>query len=280
MQAPCYVGNLLWGGRVLGRGRLYLTSAAIVALVVGLAPSTLANETKTYIYDARGRLVKVDHGTTGPNANIRSAYQYDNAGNRTNASTGTATAAITLGSLPNGTVGTAYSATISASGGTNEYTFAKTAGTLPTGLALSSAGALTGTPTNGATYNFTIQAKDDAGNTGSRAYSLVISTAPNQPPVTTSDTIGVMCNSHTTLNVTSNDTDPEGNYPLTVTAVTFTSNPVGAEATIASASTLNIYGGIGPGTSTATYTVEDSLGASSTGTLTINTTGTRFTCVL
>ncbi len=51
-------------------------------------------------------------------------------------------------SLPNWTVNQpGYSQTITATGGTGSVTFAVTAGTLPTGLTLSSAGALAGTPT-------------------------------------------------------------------------------------------------------------------------------------
>lgn len=48
-----------------------------------LAPA-LAQETITYTYDARGRLVQADHGTTGPDAGIVSNYTYDKANNRTN----------------------------------------------------------------------------------------------------------------------------------------------------------------------------------------------------
>ena len=81
--------------------------------------------------------------------------------------------------LPNGTVGSAYSQTISASGGTAPYTYAVTAGALPPGLTLSTAGALTGTPTVPATYNFTVTATDNNGCTGSLAYQLVIDTCPS-----------------------------------------------------------------------------------------------------
>src|SRR5579863_4631531 len=45
---------------------------------------------------------------------------------------------ITTSSLPNGQVGTAYSASLAASGGTAPYTWSLTAGTLPAGLSLSS----------------------------------------------------------------------------------------------------------------------------------------------
>ncbi len=55
---------------------------------------------------------------------------------------------ITTNSLPNGHVGTAYDATLSAGGGTRPYTWALTSGTLPAGLSLNTAsGEITGTPT-------------------------------------------------------------------------------------------------------------------------------------
>ena len=79
--------------------------------------------------------------------------------------------------LPNGIVGTAYSQMITASGGTGPYTFAVTTGTLPAGLTLSSAGLLSGTPTAAGTSNFTVEATDANGCTGSLAYSLVIDPA-------------------------------------------------------------------------------------------------------
>ena len=58
-----------------------------------------------------------------------------------------ATPKITTSSLPAGTVGTAYSATLAGSGGITPYTWTISAGTLPAGLSLSTAGVLSGTPT-------------------------------------------------------------------------------------------------------------------------------------
>ncbi len=77
-------------------------------------------------------------------------------------------------SLPGGTVGNGYSQTITASGGAAPYTFTVSAGTLPPGLNLSSGGSLTGTLSAGGTYNFTVQAADQNGCTGARAYSVTI----------------------------------------------------------------------------------------------------------
>src|SRR5262249_40591442 len=61
-------------------------------------------------------------------------------------------------SLPNGFVGTTYSQTATATGGTAPYTFTISTGTQPTGLTLASDGNLTGTPTTTGTYNFTVKA--------------------------------------------------------------------------------------------------------------------------
>src|SRR5439155_20025642 len=59
-------------------------------------------------------------------------------------------------SLPSGTVGTPYSQALSAAGGTAPYTWTVTAGAVPAGLTLSSAGVLSGTPTASGTANFTV----------------------------------------------------------------------------------------------------------------------------
>ncbi len=54
------------------------------------------------------------------------------------------------------------------------YTFDKSAGTLPPGLALSSLGVLAGLPTTAGTYTFTVRATDDLGLTGTREYTLIV----------------------------------------------------------------------------------------------------------
>ncbi|MET0616308.1 MAG: putative Ig domain-containing protein [Luteibacter sp.] len=82
-------------------------------------------------------------------------------------------------SLPNGTQGTAYtSTTIAASGGAAPYTFAVSAGALPGGLSLSTAGVLSGTPTAAGTFNATVRATDAGGITGTRPYTIVIAAPP------------------------------------------------------------------------------------------------------
>jgi hypothetical protein len=77
--------------------------------------------------------------------------------------------------LANGFQGTAYNQALSATGGTSPYTFAVTAGSLPSGLTLASGGALTGTPTASGTVTFTVTATDNTGCTGMRSYTVIIS---------------------------------------------------------------------------------------------------------
>ncbi|HXG54009.1 MAG TPA: putative Ig domain-containing protein, partial [Vicinamibacterales bacterium] len=60
-------------------------------------------------------------------------------------------------SLPNGTVGVAFSQTLTGSGGPGPFTFGVTAGTLPAGLTLTPAGVLAGTPTAAGTSTATIR---------------------------------------------------------------------------------------------------------------------------
>ena len=76
--------------------------------------------------------------------------------------------------LPNTTAGLAYSQSLTASGGAAPYTFAVTAGALPTGLTLGSGGALSGTTTAAGTFNFTVTATDVNGQTASNAYTVVV----------------------------------------------------------------------------------------------------------
>ncbi len=84
--------------------------------------------------------------------------------------------------LPNATLGTPYSQTLTATGGTAPYTFAVTGGTLPPGLTLATTGTLSGTPTGAGSFTFTVTATDHGGATGSRAYTLAVS-APNPNPL-------------------------------------------------------------------------------------------------
>lgn len=85
--------------------------------------------------------------------------------------------AITTTSLPNAAVGTAYSATLAASG-TAPYTWAIAQGTLPGGLTLdASTGTISGTPTAAGTSSLTIQVTDSSNATASAPLTLAVISA-------------------------------------------------------------------------------------------------------
>ena len=97
--------------------------------------------------------------------------------------------AITTTSVPGGTEGEAYTATLVATGGTGEYTWSVISGALPDGLSLS-AGAISGTPTAAGTSNFTVQVNDGK-KTLSQALSIVIAeAAPVELAITTTSLPG------------------------------------------------------------------------------------------
>ena len=76
--------------------------------------------------------------------------------------------------LPAGSEGSPYSQTFTASGGTGPYTFAITAGVLPTPLNLDPGGDLSGTPAVAGDFSFTVAATDTANCTGYQEYTLHI----------------------------------------------------------------------------------------------------------
>ena len=87
--------------------------------------------------------------------------------------------AITTTSLPNGTVGAAYSAAVKASGGCTPYRWTIASGQLPAGViskvsSTTTSLNLTGTPTTAATYSFTVKVTGCGGGTSERAYKVAI----------------------------------------------------------------------------------------------------------
>ncbi len=98
------------------------------------------------------------------------------------------TITIAPATLPAAVIAVAYSQSVSASGGTGPYTYSVTTGTLPAGLALSPAGALTGTPTAGGSFSFTVTAKDSGNFTGTQNYTLTV----NAPTITLAPPAGAL----------------------------------------------------------------------------------------
>lgn len=84
--------------------------------------------------------------------------------------------AIVNQSLPVATLNESYTASFAAVNGTSPYTWTVSAGSLPAGFALSSAGALSGTPTQAGTSNFSVTATDSSSPAKSvtASFSLVV----------------------------------------------------------------------------------------------------------
>ena len=100
---------------------------------------------------------------------------------------------ITTTSLPNGVINAAYSATLTASGGTAPYnSWTIVSGSLPTGLTLNSnSGTITGTPTAAGTFNFTAQVSDSSNPSQSttKALSITVTAAPSTVTIWPSSTV-------------------------------------------------------------------------------------------
>jgi hypothetical protein len=113
--------------------------------------------------------------------------------------------------LPNGSVGAAYNQSLSATpNGT--YSLARVSGTLPTGLSLSAAGSLSGTPAVSGTFTFTVRATSFGACAGERSYTLIIgaSCSTITLPALPNGTVGA--NYYGNLA----GTTPSGSYTFTV----------------------------------------------------------------
>lgn len=164
--------------------------------------------------------------------------------------------------LPNPQVSGAYSQQLTASGGNGSYTFSVSAGALPTGLTLSAAGLLSGTPTAAGSYSFTVTAKDSLNFSGSQAYTV----STQQPkPIARNETVSTPANQALTINVTSVDTGP-------ITSIAISSSPAHGTATVSGVSVVYTPTHDFFGTDTLSYTATGPGGTSAPATVTITVT--------
>ena len=102
------------------------------------------------------------------------------------------TITVTNPATTTGTVNAAFSQTFTQTGGVGTTTFSINTGTLPTGLTLSTAGVLSGTPTQSGSFPITVKATDSNGCTGTGpTYNLAIAcqTITVTNPGTTTGTV-------------------------------------------------------------------------------------------
>lgn len=98
-----------------------------------------------------------------------------------NANSNTNTLEITTPAvLPTATIGTAYSVTLAATGGTTPYTWTMAVGAPPSGLTLSSAGVLSGMPTAAGPFSFTVKVSDALGRAATAPQQITVAPAALQ----------------------------------------------------------------------------------------------------
>jgi hypothetical protein len=156
---------------------------------------------------------------------------------------------ITTTSLPNGTVGSPYSTTLAATGGTTPYTWTITSGTLPAGLSLNaSTGVISGTPTAAANAtSLAFKVTDSASPAGAATATLAL-TISSASSVTVSVTPGVA-----TVNFSKKQ-----QFTATVTGTSNTSvnwfvdNVAGGSPTVGTISSSGLYS---PAASVGSHTV-------------------------
>lgn len=204
-------------------------------------------------------ITATDTGSTGTGAPFAIAQSYTIV-------VGAPTVVVDPATLPNPSPGVAYSQTLTASGGVAPYSFALTSGSLPAGLTLGSGGVLAGTATQVGSFSFTVTATDNFGQTGSRAYTLVVGaptlsmapvagtlTAPYGSAYTQSFTASGSPGPHTYVltgalpaglsfsgSTLSGTPTVPGSYPVTITATDSVLTGTGAPYSVAQNYTIEV----------------------------------------
>lgn len=169
-------------------------------------------------------------------------------------------------SLPAGTYGTRYTATMAAAGGVAPYTLSES-GALPPGLSWN-AGSLTGTPTAAGSFGFTISAQDSLGAPAIQSYSLVIAKATPVLAWVPSSTIGY----GTTLAAVLNAAAAFTSAPL-AGAFSYTAQTPGGTAVPVTAATLLLPGSYTLAVTFTPANTTDFNTAGATAPLTVTTAG-------
>ena len=201
--------------------------------------------------------VTTDGGTLTNNGTI------NNSGTLPDDIDGTAPPSITTTSLAGGTVGTAYTATLAASG-TGTITWSNS-GNLPAGLTLDeNTGVISGTPTADGTFNFTAKATNDGGS-DSKELSITIGEQTNVPV------------NRVSLNKTSTTLTVGGTETLTATVAPDNATDKTVTWTSSNPSVATVENGVvtavAPGTAVITVTTQD---GNKTATCTVTVTARTY----
>lgn len=115
--------------------------------------------------------------------------------------------AISTATLPNGTVGGPYSATLVAAGGTPPYTWTAVT-SLPAGLTLSAGGVISGTPLQQGAFTIDVRLADITQRTVTRSLSLTVSPPPLSIVTPTALPTAVVGTEYSVTLTTANGTTP------------------------------------------------------------------------
>jgi Putative Ig domain len=210
---------------------------------------------------------------TGPNATTNFTVKVTDSSNPVQSATQALSIVVTLPpapaitttTLPNATIGAAYSQTIGFTGGHAPFALSIFVGTLPTGLSLNSTtGAITGNPSLTGVFNFTVKLVDSSNPAQSATQALSI-TVVNGPLTVAAATLptGAVNDVYPSTNL-----GASGGLPPYTWSITVGSLPAGLAL---NASTGAITGTpMGPsGTASFTAQVKDSTNATATGNFSI-----------
>jgi YD repeat-containing protein len=288
--------------------RRIFTARLVVTLgfccvVLGFSTLSQASETTTYTYDELGRLIGSSN-SGGPRNGRQTVISLDPAGNRKAYASG-----LPLPPQTNSAMFSISAASPVDEGGMAVFTVSKT-GTaftaMTVNLATTNGSAVASSDFTPANVTLSFQPSETVKQYGvatladqvaepSEQFSAVLSApsaggtlgtasagatinanaGPNQPPVANADSqLNVVCGTYDVRNVIANDTDPDGDVPLELVSVTGS-----VDAVRASATEIGFTAPYARNTSyLVAYTIRDARGATATGTLALQATGTTVQC--
>jgi hypothetical protein len=192
-------GTLPTGLTMNSSGVISGTPSAELTFVFTVKVTDTVGRTNTHGYSVA---IGSTPGIISGIATTPGTYNFRVRATDTQSSTGThdytivvaAALAITTNSLPSGTTGTVYGATVVATGGTGTITFSQLSGALPPGLTLSTSGVISGTPvsTTGSPFAFVVKATDSLGQIATHSYSVSVSSGGPGGSVLSADAITLL----------------------------------------------------------------------------------------
>ncbi|MFD4561250.1 M4 family metallopeptidase [Streptomyces sp. NPDC058469] len=184
INGTTYTSTTSDGVAVAGIGRAAALQIWYKALTTYMTSSTDYAGARTAALSAAGAL----YGTTSAQyAGVGNAFAGINVGSHITVPTTGVT--VTNPGSQSSTVGTAVSLQVSASS-TNSGTLTYAATGLPTGLSISSTGAITGTPTTAGTYSSTVTVTDSTGATGTASFTWTVSSSGGGGTCTSTQLLG------------------------------------------------------------------------------------------